>query len=277
VQSKGFRTVLTRFDGDPPGSASLLIESSDPSFNDLFAVLCGEVVQNVASRAQSEASLAAFLSCLQHWKRFFDSTGLDGLSDESLMGLLAELHFLKDQVLPHAGNNVGAVSSWVGPDPLSKDFQFSTCSIEVKCSSMREHAKVHISGERQLDVHGFPSLFLFVLQVERVGAGGTTVPALVDELRATIDSGGARAVFEDKLISYGYHDAHRQMYIEKPFVIHRHSLYSVAGTFPRIVAPLPSGVGDLNYTVALAACSPFAVGDAELNALIKQSTSPYDA
>src|SRR5215470_13443526 len=131
VQSRGFRTTLTRFDGDLPGSASLMIESRDASFNDLFGVLSEEIVENIVKRGAGEAPLSAFIVCLQRWKRFFDTTSVEGLSDEALLGLLGELVFLKDFVLPHFPNALGGVSAWVGPDPLSKDFQFSACSVEV--------------------------------------------------------------------------------------------------------------------------------------------------
>lgn len=277
VQSRGFRTTLTRFDSDPPGSASLMIESSDASFNDLFGILSGEIIENVAKRSAGEASLSAFVVCLQRWKRFFDSTGAEGLGDESLLGLLAELVFLKDFVFAHFANSLGAVSAWVGPDPLSKDFQFSGCSIEVKCSAMREHTKVHISGERQLDGRGIPPLFLFILLVERVGAGGATVPALIDEVRTHLGDGAAKTVFEDKLIAYGYHDAHRPKYVEKMFLIQSHRVYQVTDSFPRLISPLPIGVGDLSYTLALSACAQFAKDDSEVIRLIGKSTSSYDA
>jgi len=275
-QSRGFRTALTRFDGDPPGSASLMIESSDPSFNDMFGVLSGEIIDSIAVRPAGEPSLSAFVVCLQRWKRFFDSTGTDGLGDEALLGLFAELLFLKDFVFAHFSNTLGAVSAWVGPDPLSKDFQLSACAVEVKCSATREHTKVHISGERQLDARGLPPLYLFVLLVERVAAGGTTVPGLVDEVRTYLGNSPARAIFEEKLMASGYHDAQRSRYVDRLLLIQSHRIYRVRDAFPKLVAPLPSGVGDLSYTLALSACAPFAIEDSEIVRLLGESTSAYD-
>jgi hypothetical protein len=277
IQSRGFRTTLTRFDGDPPGSASLMIEAADPSFNDLFGIFAGEVIESGMKRSSEEPLLSAILVCLQRWKRFFDSTGTDGLGDDALLGLLAELFFLSNFAFPHAPTILAAVSAWVGPEPLSKDFQFPGCSIEVKCSAMREHTKVHISGERQLDHRGHATLFLFVLLVEQVGTGGTTVPAFVEAIRARLGEGVAKTVFEDKLIASGYHDAHRLKYADKNFLIKSHRLFHVTETFPKLISPLPNGVGDLSYTVALSACQHFVATDNELMAAMTNLSPPHDA
>jgi hypothetical protein len=271
VQSRGFRTTLTRFDGDPPGSASFMIESVATTFNDLFGAMSTEIVNAIATRRTGEPPLATFVSNLQRWKLFFDSTSLEGLGDQSLLGLLAELVFLRDFALDRFADSLEAVSGWVGPDPLSKDFQFFGCSIEAKCSASREHTKIHISGERQLDSRGVPALFLFVLLVERVGARGVTVPEVVDEVRSAIGNSIARLEFDGKLLAYGYHDAHREKYGEKRFVIQEHRFYQVLDTFPRLIAPLPNGVGDLSYTVALSACAPFRRPDDEVIRLIGTS------
>jgi hypothetical protein len=277
VQSRGFRTTLTRFDGDPPGSASLMIEATDPSFNDLFGIFSGEVIESGMKRTSDEPLLSAILTCLQRWKRFFDSTGTDGLGDDALLGLLAELFFLSNFGLPHAPTIFAAVSAWVGPDPLSKDFQFPGCSIEVKCSAVREHTKVHISGERQLDERGLPALFLFVLLVERVGAGGTTVPAVIEDIRARLGEGSDKTIFEEKLIACGYHDAHRLRYADKTFLVKGHKLFHVTDAFPKLISPLPNGVGDLNYTIVLSACHQFTTTDSEMIVAMTNPSHPYDA
>jgi len=84
-------------------------------------------------------------------------------------------------------------------------------------------------------------------------------------------------VLEEKLISYGYHDVHRAKYAETLFLIRSHRAYQVTDSFPRLIAPLPTGVGDLSYTIALSACAQFSRNDNEVIHLISKSTSLYDA
>jgi hypothetical protein len=136
---------------------------------------------------------------------------------------------------------------------------------------------VHISGERQLDGRGLPAFFLFVLLVERIAVGGTTVPIVIDAIRAQLGDGVAKTLFEEKLIACGYHDAQRSRYDEKIFLIKGHSVYQVTDAFPKLISPLPNGVGDLSYTIALSACKEFATEDNDLISLISGSTFTYDA
>jgi hypothetical protein len=141
----------------------------------------------------------------------------------------------------------------------------------VKCSARREHTKVNISGERQLDSQGFAALFLFVLLVERVGEGGTTVPALVEHLRTVLLAGSARFLFEEKLVAAGYHDIHKWKYADKSFLLKDHKIFLVTDAFPRLTPPLPSGIGDLSYTVVLSACQQCAATDIEVTLAIRKA------
>src|SRR5208283_4494312 len=127
-------------------------------------------------RPVSSQTIPAFLGRLDRWKRFFETAGEDGLSEISAQGLLGELIFLRDFAIPESESPGAAVSSWAVPEPLSKDFQYSGGAIEVKSSVSREHTKVHISGERQLDDTGFVSLCLLAVLLEKVATGGFSLP-----------------------------------------------------------------------------------------------------
>src|SRR5689334_8258322 len=255
VQSRGFKNYLTRFESDPAESCSLVIETADPSFNRIFAVLAEEIVVRLQSRTSQETSVGVFLGCLHDWKRFFDTAGTEGLSIQKLLGLFAEVTFLRDVGLRYVGNPVTAVSGWVGPDPLCKDFQFQRCAIEVKGTSGREPIRISVNGERQLDDEGHPALFLYCLIVEQSASGGMTIPELIDATRAVLVEPRARLLFEEKLLEYGYHDVHREHYAIR-FIVHEHRIFRVRSGFPRLTPPIPPGVGDLSYSVTLSACAP---------------------
>src|SRR5204863_378580 len=146
-------------------------------------------------------AVPAFLGRLDRWKRFFESGGGDGLSEIAAQGLLAELLFLRDFAIPESESLQAAVSSWAMPEPLSKDFQYSRGAVEVKCSVSREHTKVHIAGERQLDDTGFASLYLFAVLLEKVVTGGFSLPETVLSLRELLRNASALNVFEEKLLA----------------------------------------------------------------------------
>jgi Putative PD-(D/E)XK family member, (DUF4420) len=271
IQSRGFITAVKRFSGDA-GHLHLFIESAGPSFNEVFGYVAGDVAEHIFQRPASTQAVTAFLGRLDRWKRFFESGGGDGLSEISAQGLLAELMFLRDFAIPESESPEAAVSSWAVPEPLSKDFQYSHGAVEVKCSVTREHTKVHISGERQLDDTGFVSLYLFAVLLEKVATGGFSLPETVLSVRELLGDATARNVFEEKLLAYGCLDVHFPRY-ERRYILQRMRAFKVGKGFPRVPAVLPDGVGDLNYTVALAACAAFKVDPATLRTLIRESRS----
>jgi hypothetical protein len=277
LQSRGFVSHLACFEHDPGSCCNLVIEATAPSFNSVFGVLADSIVSHILARGCHETALAVFVASLQQWKRFFDAAGPEGLSEEKLLGLLAELQFLRDFAIRYTSSAITALGGWVGPDPLSKDFEYPGCAVEVKAASSREPVKAWINGERQLDDQGVEDLFLFVLLTERAAAGGTTVPELVEAIRTLLPEGSlARLKFEEKLIAYGYHDMYRARYEATRFILHGYRLFQVRAGFPRLTAMLPEGVGDISYTITLSACEPFR---AQENALADRlhSVPQYDA
>lgn len=276
-QSRGFITHLARFEHDPEHCCNLVLEATEPAFNAVFGVLAADLVSHILARGRQETALSVFIASLQQWKHFFDASGPEGMSEEKLLGLLGELEFLRDFAIRHVPTAITALGGWVGPDPLSKDFEYHGCAVEVKATAGREPVKVRINGERQLDDLGTGNLFLFVLLTERAAAGGTTVPELVQAIRILLPEGNpARVTFEEKLFAYGYHDMHRARYDSSRFIVHGYRLFQVRAGFPRLTALLPEGVGDISYTVTLSACEPFRVREEVLTDLMRKGPA-YDA
>jgi hypothetical protein len=274
IQSRGFVTAMNRFSGDST-HLHLFIESAAASFNEVFGYVAGDVAEHVFQRPASLQPVTAFLGRLARWKRFFATAGADGLSEISAQGLLAELIFLRDFAIAECENPEAAVRSWAVPEPLSKDFQYSNGAIEVKCSVSREHTRVHISGERQLDGTGLVALYLLAVLLERVAAGGFGLPETVVSVRTILGDGLARNLFEEKLLDLGYLDIHAPVY-DRRYSLHRMRAFEVREGFPRVPIILPDGVGDLNYTLALSACAPFEVNPDVIRTLLRESRS-HDA
>lgn len=271
IQSRGFSTAVNRFSADS-SHLHLSIESASTTFNEVFGYVANDVAGHVFQRPASSQAVSLFLGRLDRWKRFFESAGGEGLSEIAAQGLLAELIFLRDFAVPESATPEAAVLSWAVPEPLSKDFQYRAGAVEVKSSASREHTKVHINGERQLDDTGFRSLYLLAVLLEKVSADGFNLPEIVDSVRDALSDGQARGLFEERLIAYGYLDVHAFRY-DRRYVLQRMRAFHVRDGFPRVPAILPDGVGDLNYTIVLSACSTFEVDPGHLRTLIRESRS----
>lgn len=78
----------------------------------------------------------------------------------------------------------------------------------------------------------------------------------MDRLAESLEA-PARTIFEDKLYASGYIRAHAPLYTTG-YVYRTVSAYQVQEGFPRLVeADIPTGVGDVRYSVALSSCAPF--------------------
>jgi hypothetical protein len=258
---------VSRFSGDAR-HFQLFIESASASFNEVFGHVAADVVEHMLRRPASSSAIPTFLGRLLRWKRFFESAGGGQLSEIASQGILAELLFLRDFAIRNSPTNEAAVSSWALPEPFSKDFQFPHGAVEVKCSLSREHTKVHINGERQLDDAGYSSLYLLAVMMERVLTEGFSLPETVNSIREILGTGIARFLFEDKLLDFGYLDAHSTQYSQR-YILHRLRAFHVTEGFPRVPPMLPDGLGDLCYTVSLAACAPFEVDIDVLHSLVR--------
>jgi len=152
-------------------------------FDQLAALLCAEMIENGLEEDQQEAFAAVEpLLGLALSRDMVGDPVLNGL-----IGELALLHRLLSKAAPTSRSDV--LAAWAGSNPSSRDFQFGSVGVEVKTtqSTVSTH---QVSGfhqiERGASNDGVPEtdLFLLSLGIEwlEVGAGGTSLPELVDSL-----------------------------------------------------------------------------------------------
>jgi len=237
----------------------LVIEQGDESPSEVFEVLAADVIDAALARQPGEDLRAVVATRLDRWKAFFEERGLVGLGPEAQQGLFGELWFLREHLVPTVGPSV-AVSAWDVTHRAVHDFQFPLHAFEVKTSSAKQHQRIHVASERQLDTTGLDSLHVVVVSLSPTQAGGETLPELVATLRASLSSVPHVArLFEDKLLDEGYIQTHAELY-KTGYAFRSIRIYRVAPGFPRLLeSDLKPGVGDVTYSVVLSACEPFKV------------------
>lgn len=129
---------------------------------------------------------------------------------------------------------------------------------------------VRVTSERQLDDEGWAALFLNVIALDARDGSGEALPTMVAAVRARLASDtAAREQFEDELLATGYFDAHAARYADRGYTVRAVGFFRVGPKFPRLVeADMPSGVGDANYALSVAACEPFAVAPEDLRDIL---------
>lgn len=258
-------------EGRPDGCTTLELLLVDDALRDVFTPLCTDVARAAASATDDVSAVIAWRGRLARWQRLLQRAAR-GLSGERQRGLFGELWFLTERLGPVAGAD-RAIAAWTGPDGSVHDFQSAGGAVEVKTSAANEPQVVRINGERQLDDAAVPALHLVHLSLEVRRDSGRTLPAAVERARSLASVGPALPLLEDRLIAYGYVDAHEPLYRHVGYTLRDTSTFRIAAGFPRIVeSDLPGGVGRVHYDLAIAACEPFAAPEREMLANLIEAT-----
>jgi hypothetical protein len=186
------------------------------------------------------------------WARFFEKHGYEGLSPAAQQGLFGELWVLGRVLAPLVGED-RAVGAWLGPSGADHDFQHARAAVEVKATTSR--GTVRIASENQLDDVGLDALYLVVVDLRILAAGGITLPTLVAETRARVlEAVGSTADLDRRLVQAGYLEAHASRY-EDGWTVRATEGYVVQGAFPRLTrANVPPPTTKVQYTLSLEAC-----------------------
>lgn len=238
------------------------IPNTDNIFESVISDICDKIVQ-----IQNKRNLnAVLMKVVNEWKIFFEKQENEILSISAQKGLVGELHFLRDYLF-HKYSFTESLFYWTGSDRTNHDFQIVNNAVEIKTTSGKQHKKFTVSSERQLDSTGLEHLYLslFALNVHS-NMPDRTLPALIREIYTHIqDDPIATFQFQIKLAKSGYNEALAEKYTTG-FSVFEMKFFEVVEGFPRLLQRnLPDGVGDIKYSVVVAACSPFEITTEILN------------
>jgi hypothetical protein len=238
----------------------LKLTQSIPNTDNIFELVISDICDKIIA-IQNKQNLNTILSkVLNEWKIFFEKQENEILSTAAQIGLIGELFFLRDYLFQKYSFSESLVY-WTGADKTNHDFQILNNAVEIKTTSGKQHKKFTISSERQLDNIGLEHLYLSLFSLNiHINMPDRTLPALIHELYAQMqDDPIATFQFQIKLAKYGYNEAFAEKYTIG-FSLTDVKFYEVTEGFPRLLQNnLPDGIGDLKYSVVVAACSPFEI------------------
>jgi hypothetical protein len=260
VNTRGLTATLTELaiEQESP-SAYLDLLCDEPDLRGVFAIFAAHVIES-AERAVEP--IAGARAALAQW-RWFWAVDQAGLGPDQAAGLLGELWFLYRWV-----DTTSALGHWHGPEGDRHDFIWSDLSVEVKTiRSQSDKAPTHrITSLDQLDDPESGSLYLFSLQLATDPLAANTLPRLIELVEERI-AGETELVarFHDLLSQAKYSPVHADRYSATYRVVSE-TLYRVQADFPRLtrssfVNGLPPGVGDVDYTLDLAACATWLIAE----------------
>lgn len=254
----GVDVSLERRHGD---GARLILTLQELDHFDIFRALCGHLLEATADhqRGANGRGLHLVLRRLADWHNMLRRRREALLSTEGIIGLVGELLFLRDQILPRTGVS-GSVAAWRGAHRDEQDFAMGAWQIEVKTQLSTSDRRLQISSEAQLDTAA-SRLLLCHQTIARAPAGAASfsLNSLVDELLSECKAAGSiLEEFEAALDACHY--MRREEYDEPQWLLIDRRLFEVRDDFPRLTAAmLPPGVHAVSYSISLSACQRFAV------------------
>jgi len=232
---------------------------------DIFAVLCEDLIANIASEINEKKIIKLILNRFEKWKSLFNKIKPQGLSPEEQRGLYGELTFIK-RYLKESDDFEYIIDSWVGTEKQVRDFQNNDWAVEVKTTHGNNHQKVHINNERQLDLTNIENLYLYHISLEQLQNTGDSLNAIIDTISEKLTSDmAAFTKFKSKLYEVGYFEFQRNLYDSIGYIIRQDIFYKVENEFPRIEEKdIRSGVGDVKYSIILSQCIPFIIDESHV-------------
>lgn len=180
------------------------------------------------------------------------------LTRSSATGLIGELLFLKNYVVPKVGWAC-SLNCWKGPTGAPQDFAVDDTVVEIKTTGLADTNKVTISNAEQLTPLNAKG-FLFVLSLSSGVSqkeGTITLCSLVKEIEAEMNKAtGDTSLLLVYLNQQGYtpdaEEAHR------PYQIISETFYALRDNFPRITPEmLPVGISSIKYAIDLNVCQKY--------------------
>jgi hypothetical protein len=268
-ESVGFEVRPVSRTNGRKGTVTLALILKDARYKDIFTVLAQDVIDHVLLASDHKQVVSTLIARLLRWQAFLKEHSPDGLSEKARQGLYGELWFLRQVVIPQLGFRRG-VECWTGPKGTQQDFQFEHCAIEVKTTVAKQHQKLAIASERQLDDTGAGTLILLHLSLDVRQGRGESLPDIVVSVRSLVQNDPlAKEELEALLFEVGYLDIHAPRYEQIGYTEREVNYFKVEGDFPRIVeADLRNGVGDVRYTISVAECRRFSLPEFEVISLI---------
>ncbi len=256
-QWAGMRFEIIMMDAPDKGTRHIRLYLDKPEHKNVFTTVCADIVDTLLRIVKPEHRTMKLIACLEKWSRFFHKYGVEGLSKEGQRGLFGELYWLQ-QLLTAGMDESQVIDSWQGCRRSYHDFEFAGRLVEVKTTISKEPRRIRINNERQLDDRGFKDMFLYVLTLHPALSGGLSLLELINSVRSSISGNiAAKELFEQSLRDAGYLDVHEPLY-DTRYMVKTEEAFQVREGFPRII-DLPSGTGDISYSLTISACSEFLV------------------
>jgi len=240
-------------DGD---SMTLRFSLENCELLEYFCTFCQDLLDSVRVTNDDETAYHTLRSRYYSWRQLFRPDNAR-LTESEIMGLIGELLFLKDKMVPQRGIDV-ALDSWMGPEKTHKDFSDQQDWFEVKTITFGKES-VRISSIEQLDSDKEGTLVIYELEKMSPSYDGIKLNQLVNNIIALLKNTHQRETFMAKLQLYGFDFSNENDNLV--FAVRSQHSYRVdVNAFPRIHrALLPDAITRVQYELLITEIETFKI------------------
>ncbi|EJM63031.1 hypothetical protein PMI29_03504 [Pseudomonas sp. GM49] len=227
----------------------------DPVFAELVEAILRRVENGVSPNA-------AVTSAIHDFQELLKAVSGPEITESAILGLVGELFILHEL----ASINCTAIETWVGPLEQRHDFRRHVHALEVKTSRRLDATRVSIHGIDQLEPPTGGSLTLAHIKIERAEDGELSVAALVKRLH---DIFVDKSTLQQRLAGIGCQNPSAPEWNRITYSSPVMTVFQVVPGFPGITrasfasGSLPSGVGDLEYSIDLTHATAYELSESE--------------
>lgn len=231
-----------------PNKVSISFDLIDKSMSKLFLQFCSDIIESTRD-VESIKAINFIVKRWNYWIMMFKKPYLDLLTENQIVGLLGELIYLKQYMIPKYGQSK-AIDSWLGQSKSHKDFEIDNTWYEIKVVKPSS-LTVKISSIEQLDSNNIGNLVTIILdKTNKQVDGCITINKYYEELESTIINFEDRLKLRQKLANGGYYkDEEYDKYVYK--FINKNE-YIVDSNFPKLSKMnLSEGIVKASYEISL--------------------------
>ena len=241
--------------------ARLIFTLKDKDNWEMFYALCLNLMLATNKFTVPEKAPSLILSRLKRWQRFLKKSKLDILREEEIKGLIGELIFLRDWVIPKYGAT-NAIKFWLGPEGAPQDFSINNLAIEVKCQLGSTRPNIKISSIDQLYTQ-MSSLVLYVVTLGKStfeNKESINLPDVIKDIELKIEEEASPSInrFQELLMEIGY--VYKEKYYDFNYLFLGERAFNVIEDFKRLLpSDIKDGIDKIRYNINLNDCSEYEI------------------
>lgn len=225
----------------------------EPDLLELFSTFCQDLLDSTIDFCDDNNAYKAIINRYGSWKKLFKSS-FKKLSETDVMGLLGELLFLQDYLIPLWGEDK-SLEGWTRPEKTHKDFSIEDEWYEVKSISSGKDT-ITISSIEQLDSDADGTLVVYQLEKMSPSYNGLKLAKVVMSIFGKLNTVIQKELFLSKLELFGFDFSVE--YDNYVYSLTNYSTYSVSNNFPRLKRNgIPNSISKAQYEIILSEIEQF--------------------